>query len=113
MVDLVAELAPRPGIDRVVDKATYSLFECEAGIRALEATGADTLLVSGGETDVCVLATLLGAVDRGYRVVLVTDAVASFSAAGHQAVLDAVLPRLPEQVELATTDTVLAAVEHS
>lgn len=113
MVELVDALSPRPGIDRVVDKPTYSLFECAEAVRGLEATSADTLLFSGGETDVCVLATLLGAVDRGYRVVVVTDAVASFSAEGHRAVLDAILPRLPEQVELATTDAVLAALERS
>lgn len=111
MLELVAGLTPRPGIDRVVDKPTYSLFGCAEAVRGLEATGADTLVFSGGETDVCVLATLLGAVDRGYRVVVVTDAVASFAPAGHRAVLDLVLPRLPEQVELATTDAVLAAVE--
>ena len=35
----------------------------------LERDGVDTVFISGGESDICVLATLLGAVDRGYRVI--------------------------------------------
>lgn len=31
----------------------------------------------GDETDVCVLATMLGAIDRGFRTILVTDALCS------------------------------------
>lgn len=34
----------------------------------------NTLIGSGSETDVCVLATVLDAVDMGYRVVIVRDA---------------------------------------
>ena len=33
--------------------------------------------MSGGETDVFVLATVLGAVDSGFRVVVATDALCS------------------------------------
>jgi hypothetical protein len=36
--------------------------------------------VGGVGTDVCVLAAVLGAVDRGYRVVVPTDALCSSSA---------------------------------
>ena len=38
---------------------------------------ADALIVSGSETDVCVLATVLDAVDMGYRVIVVRDAYAA------------------------------------
>jgi hypothetical protein len=31
------------------------------------------LIVMGSETDVCVLATIMGAVDHGYRIILVLD----------------------------------------
>ncbi len=31
--------------------------------------------MTSGETDVCVMATILGAIDLGYRVILVEDAV--------------------------------------
>jgi nicotinamidase-related amidase len=47
----------------------------------------DKLVVTGPETDVCVRATVLGAVDHGYRVVLVPDAICSSSDEGHDALL--------------------------
>ncbi|WLA87026.1 isochorismatase family protein [Bradyrhizobium elkanii] len=40
----------------------------------LWAGGIDTLIITGGVTDVCVLAMMLGAIDWGFRVILVTDA---------------------------------------
>ena len=39
-------------------------------------------IVSGSETDVCVLATVLDAVDMGYRVIIARDAVCSSSDEG-------------------------------
>jgi nicotinamidase-related amidase len=48
---------------------------------------ADGLIVTGSETDVCVLSTVMSAVDLGYRVILVRDAVCSSSDAGHEALL--------------------------
>lgn len=45
------------------------------------------LIISGSETYVCVAATVLGAVDLGYRVILARDAVCSSSDAGHDALL--------------------------
>ncbi len=41
----------------------------------LRGDGIDTVIITGGETDVCVLATMLGAIDWGFRVILVTDAL--------------------------------------
>jgi nicotinamidase-related amidase len=40
---------------------------------------AETLIISGGETDVCVLSTVLSAVDLGYRIILVEGALCSSS----------------------------------
>jgi nicotinamidase-related amidase len=41
---------------------------------AIEATGRHTVVLVGLETDVCVAQTALGALDRGYRVVVAEDA---------------------------------------
>lgn len=109
LLDLVPPLAALAGPDRIVDKPTYGFFGARGAQPALDALAADTLVLSGGETEVCVLATLLEAVDRGYRVVLAADAVASSSPPAHRAVLDALLPRFPEQVEVAATAAILAA----
>jgi nicotinamidase-related amidase len=109
LVDLVPDLVAHADSELVIDKLTYSAFEVPAFAELLDRLGADTLLFTGVETDVCVLGTLLPAIDRGYRVVAVSDALASSSEAGHRATLDAVLPRFDRQVEIATTDDVLKA----
>jgi len=68
----------------------------------------DTVVITGAETDICVLATALGAIDRGYRVVLVTDAVCSSSDQTHDALMTFYNQRLSQQVETADTETVLS-----
>jgi nicotinamidase-related amidase len=70
----------------------------------------DTLVISGAETEVCVLATVLGAIDRGYRVVLATDAVCSSADATHDAMLEIYHSRFGMQVETAQIDEILEAV---
>jgi len=47
-----------------------------------------------------VLATVLDAVDLGYRVVLVEDALCSSSDAGHDALMTLYRTRYSEQIEL-------------
>ncbi len=113
LVDLVEPLArlARPG--EVVDKPTYSVFALPGFAERLRAEGVDTLVMSGVETDVCVLASLLGAVDHGFRVVLPVDAVASSSVSAHAAVIDHLLPRLPEQVDLTSVEAVLHAARRA
>ena len=109
MLDLVAPLASFAPPAGVCDKTTFSALHSASFRAALERRRADTLVITGAETDVCVLATALDAVDRGYRVVVVADAVTSLSAAGHRATLDAVFARLDQQLEIADVDAVLAA----
>jgi nicotinamidase-related amidase len=96
LVDLVGPLAALAHTEQTLDKPTYSMFGVVGLAEILAARGADTLILTGVETDVCVLATLFDAVDRGYRVVVVADAVTSSSAEGHEAVLEHVLTRLPQ-----------------
>jgi nicotinamidase-related amidase len=92
----------------VLDKRVYSPWT-EGGLdRFVAAREIDTVIVTGGETDVCVLATVLGAVDRGLRVVLVTDALCSSSDATHDALMKLYLSRFSQQIEAATADEVLA-----
>jgi nicotinamidase-related amidase len=91
-----------------IDKTTYNAFEAPAFREALDRLSAGALVFTGVETDVCVLATLLAAVDRGYRCVVVSDAVASGNAAGHRAALEMVITRFDMQVEIVDTDGLLA-----
>lgn len=109
MLDLVPELMPlaRPG--SICEKTTFSAFADGTLPEVLKQRRVDTLVLAGVETDVCVLATALDAVDRGYRVVIVQDAVTSWSLQAHQAVIDHVLPRFSEQIAIATAGQVAAA----
>jgi nicotinamidase-related amidase len=108
MLDLMPEFAAlaRPGT--VLDKTTFSSLADGPLAGLLKARGIDTLVLAGAETDVCVLATVLDAVDRGYRVVVAADAVTSGSLAAHAVVLDSVLPRFDQQVDVASVDQILA-----
>lgn len=109
-IEIVPELASYAEGSVTFDKLTYSAFDVPAFVARLDELRADTLVFSGVETDVCVLGTLLPAVDRGYRAVAVSDAMTSSSVAGHEATLTSVLTRLDVQVDVATTREVLAAL---
>lgn len=108
MLDVVAELADLVEPERLIEKPTYSMFKLPGLAEKLERAGVRTLVFSGVETDVCVLGSLMEAVDLGFHAVVVTDAVGSSAPASHRAVLDLVLPRMPDQIELLTTAEVLA-----
>ena len=71
---------------------------------------ADALIVSGSETDVCVLATVLDAVDIGYRVIVVRDAMCSSSDEGHEMLMRLYRTRYTEQIETADAAAILATV---
>ena len=53
------------------DKTRYSAFAEPKLLSHLQEREADALIIAGSETDVCVIATVLGAVDLDYRVVVV------------------------------------------
>jgi nicotinamidase-related amidase len=58
------------------------------------------LVITGSEMDVCVPATILDAVDRGFRVILIENAVCSSSDAGHDALMTLYRTRFSEQIEI-------------
>ncbi|HEY0123185.1 MAG TPA: isochorismatase family protein, partial [Rhizobium sp.] len=69
----------------------------------------DTLIFSGVETEVCVLASLFDAIDAGHHVIVASDAVGSSAPLSHAATVEHVLPRMPEQVTFLTTAELIAA----
>ena len=93
----------------VLDKPVYSAFAGRRLQALLRERRADALIVSGGETDVCVLASVLGAIDQGWRVVLATDAVCSSSDQGHDTLLALFGQRFSQQLATATVEQILAA----
>jgi nicotinamidase-related amidase len=74
--DTIADLAPRPD-ELVVRKHWYDAFAGTPLDGALRAHGVTSLVLTGTMTDICVLATVVGAFNREYRVTVVEDAVAT------------------------------------
>jgi nicotinamidase-related amidase len=109
MIDLVPDLARFVPPARTFDKHVYSPWTGSDLHAQLRSAGVDTVVVTGGETDVCVLATVLGAVDWGFRVVLVTDAICSTADETHDSMMTIYTNRFGQQVECVTTESLLAA----
>ncbi len=77
--EVIDELSPRAG-EIVVDKFGYSAFEGTTLERDLRARGVETILLTGVVTYACVLATAFSAFDKGFDVLMVSDAVGSWFA---------------------------------
>jgi nicotinamidase-related amidase len=88
----------------VIDKPAYSAFAESALGAFLRDRRVSTVVVTGAETDVCVLSTVLDAVDLGLRVVIVEDALCSSSDTGHDALMTLYRNRFAEQIELVRFD---------
>ena len=106
LVDPLGELVPPA---RVCDKSTHSAFNSGDFRDVASRSGAEVLVLSGVETDVCVLGTALDAIDEGLYVVMVSDAMASSVPESHRATLEVLLPRFDEQATVATAAEVLEA----
>jgi nicotinamidase-related amidase len=107
MIELVPDLAKFVPPARTFDKHVYSPWTGTDLHHQLGSEGIDTVIITGGETDVCVLATMLGAIDWGFRVILVTDALCSSADETHEAMMNVYMNRFGEQVETVTTKTLL------
>jgi nicotinamidase-related amidase len=87
--ELVDELCPRGEREFLVQKRRYSAFyltELELLLRALRA---ETLIIAGGLTDVCVHLTAADAHQRDFHIRVLEDCVIGSSPAAHAAALAA------------------------
>jgi nicotinamidase-related amidase len=107
LLELMPPLAALCPPATVNDKTHYSGFAEPKLLAHLRERGADEI-ISGSETDVCVLGTVLSAVDIGYRVIVVRDAVCSSSDEGHDKLLRLYHTRFSEQIETADAETILS-----
>src|SRR6185437_177050 len=108
LLQLVPSLEAIATLGLTIDKPVYSPFANPLLLRHLRERAIDSLIVTGVETDVCVLSAVLSAVDEGLRVVLVKDALGSSSDTTHDALLQLYATRLNTQVELADAATIAA-----
>jgi nicotinamidase-related amidase len=108
LLDLMPPLAALVPPAALVNKRLYSAFSAPDLQNLLEDRETDTLVVTGAETDVCVLASVLDAVDRGFRVVVAEDAICSSSDQTHDALMTLYRERFSEQIETAPAADILA-----
>ena len=94
--EIVSDLTPLDD-ELVIDKNASSPFNGTGIDQLLRNLGLDTLIVVGMATDMCVETTARDAADRGYNVIVVEDATATFFAEHHRAALSA-LARVYTQV---------------
>lgn len=83
---IVPELAPRDN-DIEIEKSTPGPFGVTLIDHALKVNGIETVVVTGLTTDQCVEATVRGAFDFGYQVILVEDATISVTPELHESAL--------------------------
>jgi len=105
--DTVAELRPAPD-ELVVRKRWYDGFAGTPLDGALRARGVTSLVVTGTMTDICVLATVVGAFNHEYRISVVEDAVSTLWPEIQRATLDIVgraYGRVVSSKEIADTIT--------
>jgi nicotinamidase-related amidase len=86
--ELVDELRPRPG-EYFIAKRRYSCFFGTDLLILLRGLGVETLLLTGGLTDVCVHYTFADAHQHDYHVRVVEDCVGGSSQERHNASLAA------------------------
>jgi len=101
LVPSLARLAPPA---TVIDKPVYSAFAGSRLLNFLTHRNVATLIVTGTETDICVLSTVFDAIDLGFRVILVEDALCSSSDKSHDALMTMYRLRLTHQIELVQSD---------
>jgi nicotinamidase-related amidase len=108
VLELMSPLAQFIPPAQLIDKMTYSAFSNPALLRQLNSWRCPNIVISGAETDVCVLATVLQAVDLGFRVVLPVDAICSSSDPCHEALLTLYRQRFSQQILAIDTEQILS-----
>jgi len=104
--EIIDELRPLPN-ELVLDKNASGAFNGTAIDQLLRNMDIETLVVAGIASDMCVETTSRDAADRGYNVIVVEDATATYYAEHHRAAMSG-MARVFTQVW--STDEVLRAL---
>ncbi|MCL7999801.1 cysteine hydrolase [Brucella sp. 21LCYQ03] len=111
LVDVLPPLQRHIPPARVFDKLTYSPWTDGRLDALLKRERVLSVVMSGGETDVCVLAAVLGAIDLGYHVTVLSDAICSGTDETHDAALKLLRDRYSIQLDVMTAEEFLHTVQ--
>ena len=84
----VTDLLPLPAGAQIIEKMHFSCAREPGFLEMLSETGRRQIVVTGMETHVCVLQTVLGLREAGYTVFLVEDAASSRTPANRAAAVE-------------------------
>jgi nicotinamidase-related amidase len=93
---------------RILDKPIYSAFATGGLHGEIAVTSNQHADYHGSRNGVCVLSTILTAIDLGYRIIVVKNALCSSADESRDALLGLYARRFDLQVELADADELLA-----
>jgi nicotinamidase-related amidase len=105
--DVLADLQPKPE-DYYIVKYRWSAFFQTYLDLALRTRGINTIIVSGGSTDVGVASTLFSGRDLDYNIIVISDACGtSHDQRAHDMLMELVFPRMSR---VRTTDQVIEMI---
>ena len=106
--DVLADLEPKPD-DYYIVKYRWSAFHQTYLDLALRTRGIDTVIISGGSTDVGVASTLYSGRDLDYNMIVASDACGtSHDQRAHEMLMELVFPRMSR---VRTTDQVIEMIQ--
>ena len=106
--EVLAELEPKPE-DYYIVKYRWSAFFQTYLDLALRTRGIDTIIVSGGSTDVGVASTLYSGRDLDYNMIVVSDACGtSHDQRAHDTLMELIFPRMSR---VRTTEQVIEMIQ--
>jgi ureidoacrylate peracid hydrolase len=106
--EVIPELDPRPN-DYYIPKYRWSAFFQTFLDLALRTAKIDTLIISGGSTDVGLASTVFAGRDLDYNLIVVRDACATVrDQRAHDVLMDLIFPRM---CRVRTTDQVLEMIK--
>lgn len=108
--EVIPELEPNAD-DYYIPKFRWSAFYQTSLDLSLRARGIDTIIISGGSTDVGVVSTVFSGRDMDYHMIIVRDACGSSH--GHEAhdmLMDLIFPRM---ARIRNTEQVVGMIEGS
>jgi nicotinamidase-related amidase len=106
--EVIPKLEPRPD-DYYIPKYRWSAFHQTYLDLALRSRGIDTIIISGGSTDVGVTSTVYSGRDLDYNLIVVRDACGtSHDQRAHDVLMELIFPRMSR---VRTTDQVLEMIQ--
>ena len=82
----IPELLPKAGFKKI-EKMSFSLANTEDFLKELKNKKITNLIVCGIETHICIQQTVLDCLEKGFEVILISDAMGSRNRADHEIAL--------------------------